>query len=96
VIELNVYDKLYMQEVNRNRRFKDIERISFEFLKQYEFYGDSKSNLIQVFNTALDGSNNGYSKKEHDELLQDVIIYMKMKYNLIIVSDNPLRMKRKK
>lgn len=93
---MNSYDKMYIKEISNYRRFNDIERIAFEFLKHYEYYGSSKSSILQVFNTALDGSNNGYSKKQKEELLKDTIVYMKIKYNLIVKCETPLLMERKK
>ena len=85
------FDKLYNREVRRFRKFKDEEIVAYELKEYFEIYSDTKSTLQQVFNSSLESSN-WYDEKEKEVLLNNAIELLRIKYNIKIVSLDPLRM----
>ena len=85
------FDKLYNREVRRFRKFKDEEIVAYELKEYFEIYSDTKSTLQQVFNSSLESSN-WYDEKEKEVLINNAIELLRIKYNIKIVSLDPLRM----
>lgn len=88
---MDSFDKMYIREVRGFRKFKDAEIVAYELKEYYEIYSDTKSTLQQVLNSSLEASN-CYDEKEKEVLLNNAVELLKIKYNIKIVSLDPLRM----
>lgn len=90
---MNAIDKVYEKQVRKFRKHLDVEKLAYEFKKYYEFYGNTTANVNQVLNSILE-SETCYSKKEKNVLLHDCMLLLKLRYDIQIISTNPLRMKK--
>lgn len=89
---MDLFDESYLKQVRRFRKFNQAEKSAYEFKKYYEYYNDGLQTINQVFNTTFDIET--YSEKEKQEILNNATSLLEMKYNLKVVSVDPLKIEK--
>ena len=89
---MDLFDESYLRQVRRFRKFNQAEKSAYELKKHYEYYNDANEDVNQIFNTTFDVEN--YSEKEKREIFNTANLLLEMKYNLKVVSVDPLRIEK--
>ena len=89
---MDLFDESYLKQVRRFRKFNQAEKSAYELKKHYEYYNDSTEDINQIFNTTFDTET--YSEKEKREIFNNTISLLEMKYNLKVISVDPLRIEK--
>lgn len=86
---MDMFDRGYNKRINRYKKNNQTELIAYMLSKYYEYYNEYGNNGI---NYLLDESLKKlkYTEETKKQLLQNSITILKLKYNIVIVSEDPL------
>lgn len=91
---MDLFDIGYKKRIGRFKRNNQVELIAYIFAKYYEYYNEYENNSANdLFESSFEKSK--YSKVIKQQMLKDSILLLKMKYNIDIISDDPLLLNKK-
>ena len=91
---MDLFEIGYKKRIDMFKRNNQLELIAYIFAKYYEYYNEyGNKSVNDLFESSFEKSK--YSKVIKQQMLNDSILLLKMKYNIEIISEDPLLLNKK-